>query len=262
MIRALRSAATGMYAQELYVDVIANNLSNVNTTGFKRSKIEFQDLLYSKIQSVGAENDLTNATNVAIQIGHGTRPMSIVKQFTQGDIQTTENPLDFAINGDGFFQIQLADGTLAFPRDGAFKLSADGQFVTADGLILEPSISLPQDTKSFYVGPDGVISVTLSGQTDPESIGQLELARFINPAGLESLGRNLFIPTVASGEAQFGAPEDEGFGRILQGFLEVSNVNVVEEMINLIIAQRAYEINSKAIKTADEMLSTANGLHR
>lgn len=262
MIRALRSAATGMFAQELYVDVISNNLSNVNTTGFKKSKIEFQDLLYQNIQSVGAENDQTNATNSGIQIGHGTKPIAVVKQFGQGDIQATENPLDFAIDGDGFFQVQLADGTVGFTRDGTFKLSADGQFVTSDGLMVEPSLALPQDTQSFHVGADGTVSATLAGENEPQSIGQFELAKFINPAGLKSIGRNLFAQTVASGEPQFGTPEDEGFGRILQGVLEISNVNVVEEMINLIVAQRAYEINSKAIKTADEMLTTVNALQR
>lgn len=262
MIRALRSAATGMYAQELYVDIVSNNLANVNTTGFKREKIEFQDLLYHSMTSVGAELNQSGTAISEIQIGHGTKPVAVVKQFGQGDIQVTNNPLDLAVDGEGFFQVQLSDGTIAYTRDGTFKLSADGRFVTSDGLTIEPSISVPLDTESVHVASDGMVSVVLTGQSDPEIVGQFELARFVNPAGLKSVGRNLMLQTVASGEPQFGIAENDGFGRVVQGYLEMSNVNVVEEMINLIVAQRAYEINSKAIRTADEMLSTANGLQR
>jgi flagellar basal-body rod protein FlgG len=262
MIRALRTAATGMYAQELFVDVIANNLANVNTTGFKRSKVEFQDLLYQTLQTPGVERGLANATNTEIQIGHGTRPVAVVKQFSQGDVNPTGNPLDLAIEGDGFFQVLLSDGTVAYTRDGAFKLNSEGQLVTSDGLLVQPSITLPVDTESINVSTDGVISVITTGNSEPEIIGQLELAKFINPAGLKAIGRNLYVPTVASGEPQFGTPESEGFGRIMQGYLELSNVDVVEEMISLIVAQRSYEINSKAIRTAEEMLSTANNLQR
>ncbi len=262
MIRALRTAATGMYAQELQVDAISHNLANVNTTGYKRSKMEFQDLLYHTMTSVGAENARSSATNAVIQVGHGTKPVANPKQFTQGDVQSTDNPLDLAIDGDGFFQIQLVDGTLAFTRDGTMKLSADGQFVTSDGLVLEPSLTIPQETEDIHISTDGVVSVGLTGETEPEILGQLQLVKFVNPAGLRNLGRNLYVQTVGSGEPQFGTPEEEGFGRIIQGYLELSNVNVVEEMINLIVAQRAYEINSKAIRSADEMLSTANGLQR
>ena len=262
MIRALRTAATGMYAQELFVDVISNNLANVNTTGFKRSKVEFQDLLYQTLQSPGVERGRANATNQEIQIGHGTRAVAVVKQFSQGDVSNTNNPLDLAIEGDGFFQVLLSDGTVAYTRDGAFKLNSEGQLVTSDGLLVQPNITLPADTESVNISTDGVVSVKTTGETEPQIVGQLELAKFLNPAGLKSIGRNLYLPTVASGEPQFGVPESEGFGRIMQGYLELSNVDVVEEMVNLIIAQRSYEINSKAIRTAEEMLSTANNLQR
>ena len=262
MIRALRTAATGMYAQELFVDVISNNLANVNTTGFKRSKVEFQDLLYQTLQAPGVERGQANATNAEIQVGHGTRPVAVVKQFSQGDVSSTNNPLDLAIEGDGFFQVLLSDGTVAYTRDGAFKLNSEGQLVTSDGLLVQPNITLPADTESINVSTDGVISVKLTGQTEPEIVGQLELAKFLNPTGLKSIGRNLYLPTAASGDPQYGTPENDGFGRIMQGYLELSNVDVVEEMVNLIIAQRSYEINSKAIRTAEEMLSTANNLQR
>jgi len=262
MISALRTAATGMYAQELSVEVISNNLANVNTTGFKKSKIEFQDLLYQTIQSSGAEDDVSNATNTEIQVGQGTRPVAIIKQFSQGDMNPTGNSLDLAIEGNGFFQILNSDGELIFSRDGTFKLSAEGQIVTSDGLLLQPNLNLPQDTEQVHISTDGNVSVKTTGSNDPEVIGQIELAKFVNPAGLSSLGRNLYAQTIASGEPQFGTPDSEGFGSILQGYLELSNVDVVEEMVNLIVAQRAYEINSKAIKTSEEMLSMANNLSR
>lgn len=262
MIRALRTAATGMYAQELSVEVISNNLANVNTTGYKKGKVEFQDLLYQTIQSTGTESNLANAPNTEIQVGHGTKPVAVLKQFSQGDVNPTNNPLDLAIDGNGFFQILSSDGTILYTRDGTFKLSADGQIVTSDGLRLQPSLTLPTDTEQIHVSTDGTVSVLVTGSEEPEIIGQIELAKFVNPAGLRNLGRNLFEPTAASGEAQFGTPDSEGFGRLMQGYLELSNVDVVEEMINLIIAQRAYEINSKAIKTAEEMLTMANNLRR
>lgn len=262
MISALRTAATGMYAQELSVEVISNNLANVNTTGFKRSKVEFQDLLYQTIQNSGAESDTSNATNSEIQVGHGTKPVAVLKQFSQGDINPTNEALDLAIEGDGFFQILSSEGTILFSRDGTFKLSADGQIVTSDGLQLQPNLSLPQDTKEINISPEGLVSVKVTGSDTAETIGQIELAKFVNPAGLSNLGRNLYTQTDSSGEPQFGTPDSEGFGRLMQGYLELSNVDVVEEMINLIVAQRAYEINSKAIKTAEEMLSMANNLSR
>jgi flagellar basal-body rod protein FlgG len=262
MIGALRTAATGMYAQELSVEVISNNLANVNTTGFKRSKVEFQDLLYQTIQNSGAESNNTNATSSEIQVGHGTKPVAVLKQFSQGDINPTGESLDLAIEGDGFFQILSSDGRMLFSRDGTFKISADGQIVTSDGLQLQPGINLPQDTESVNISPEGLVSVKITGSDSPETIGQIELAKFVNPAGLSSLGRNLYEQTSSSGQPQYGTPDTEGYGRIMQGYLELSNVDVVEEMISLIVAQRAYEINSKAIKTAEEMLSMANNLSR
>jgi flagellar basal-body rod protein FlgG len=262
MISALRTAATGMYAQELSVEVISNNLANINTTGFKRSKVEFQDLLYQTIESAGTENDVSNATNADIQVGHGTKPVAVLKLFSQGDVNPTNNPLDLAIDGNGFFQILSPDGNILFTRDGTFKLSADGQIVTSDGLPLQPSLSIPADTEQIHISTEGIISVLTVGSDAPEEIGQFDLAKFVNPAGLKSLGRNLYAQTVSSGEPQFGTPDSEGYGRLMQGYLELSNVDVVEEMINLIVAQRAYEINSKAIKTSEEMLSMANNLSR
>ncbi len=262
MINALRTAATGMYAQELSVEVIANNLSNVNTTGFKRGKVEFQDLLYQTIQSTGTNNNQANAGNSAIQVGHGTKLVAVQKQFSQGDVNPTQAPLDVAINGNGFFQIQFTDGQTLFSRDGTFKLSANGQIVTTDGYLLQPNLSIPSDSEEINISPDGIVSVRVTGSDDTEEIGQIEMAKFINPAGLRNLGRNLYAQTSASGEPQFGSPDQDGFGSLMQGYLELSNVDVVEEMINMIVAQRAYEINSKVIKTSEEMLTMANNLRR
>jgi len=262
MIRALRTAATGMYAQELFVEVVSNNLANINTTGFKKSKVEFQDLLYQTLQGTGSGENQTNNVNAEVQVGHGTKPVAVQKQFSQGDINPTNNPLDLAIDGDGFFQIQLTDGTVAYTRDGMLKLSADGQIVTSDGYFIQPNLSIPNETESIHIDTDGTVSVMVTGNSNPETIGQIELAKFLNPTGLKSIGRNLYVQTGASGEPQFGTPDSNGFGRLMQGYSELSNVDVVSEMVNLIIAQRAYEINSKAIKTAEDMLSMANNLQR
>lgn len=262
MIRALRTAATGMFAQELYVDTIANNLANVNTTGFKKAKVEFQDLLYETQRAVGARNDQGVSNPTEIQIGHGTNPVSVQKMFGQGDITPTENPLDLAIDGNGFFQVVRSDGTLAYTRDGTFKVSADGRVVTADGLLLEPEIQLPQETTEININLEGVLSVRLAGETEPQEIGQIQLVRFINPAGLENLGGNLFVPTAASGEPLVADPGSDGTGTIRQGYTEMSNVQIVEEMVAMIVAQRAYEINSKTVKTVEEMLQTATNISR
>ncbi len=262
MIRALRTAATGMYAQELFVDTVANNLANLNTTGFKKAKVEFQDLLYQTQRAVGAQNAQGATVPVEIQIGHGTRPVAVQKIFSQGDMSATNNALDIAIDGNGFLQVLRTDGTVAYTRDGALKLSADGRLVTSDGLALEPEIVLPPDTQEISISPEGVISVKVAGETEAQEVGQIELARFVNPAGLKSTGSNLYEETAASGQPFLGTPGSEGFGRVMQGYLELSNVDIVEEMVSMIIAQRAYEINSKAIKTAEEMLSIANDLRR
>jgi flagellar basal-body rod protein FlgG len=262
MIRALRTAATGMYAQELFVDTVANNLANLNTTGFKKAKVEFQDLLYQTERAVGVQNAQGATVPVEIQIGHGTRPVAVQKIFSQGDMTATNNALDIAIDGSGFLQVLRTDGTIAYSRDGALKLAADGRLVTSDGLALEPEIVLPPDAVEISISAEGVVSVRTSGDTEAQEAGQIDLARFVNPAGLKSVGSNLYEATAASGQAFLGNPGSEGFGGIMQGYLEMSNVDVVEEMMSMIVAQRAYEINSKAIKTAEEMLSIANDLRR
>ena len=218
--------------------------------------------LRSSARPAGTSSSQDTEVPAGIQLGHGTRPSSVLKIFSQGNMENTQNELDLAIEGDGFFQILSNDGKILFSRDGTFKLSAEGQIVTSDGLQLQPGINLPQDTESVNISPEGLVSVKLAGSDFPETIGQIELAKFVNPAGLSNLGRNLYEQTASSGQPQFGTPDTEGYGRIMQGYLELSNVDVVEEMISLIVAQRAYEINSKAIKTAEEMLSMANNLSR
>jgi flagellar basal-body rod protein FlgG len=262
MIRALNSAATGMRAQQLEIDTISNNLANVNTTGFKKSRTEFQDLIYQTLKAVGASSSGLDTSPAEVQVGHGTRTIATQKDFSQGEPVPTENPLDLNISGVGFFQVYMPDGTLAYTRDGSFKLSADGLLVTSDGYAMEPEIMLPQDTASISIDTEGLVSVILIGETEPQEVGQIELARFMNPAGLTNLGQNLFQPTAASGDPIVGAPGSQGFGTVMQGYLEGSNVSVVEEMVNMIVAQRAYEINSKAIKTAEDMLAVANNLKR
>ncbi len=262
MIRALRSAASGMYAQQLFIDTIANNLANVNTTGFKRAKMEFQDLVYQTLQGGGDSQEVGTVLPTELQIGHGVRPIAIQKNFDQGNILPTGNPLDVSIDGEGFFQVSKPDGTIMFTRDGSFKVSAEGQIVTSGGYNVEPPIIIPTDTVNVSIARDGTVSVVLIGETEPEELGQLELARFINPAGLSSLGQNLMQETAASGPPILGNPGTEGMGQTSQGYLESSNVQIVEEMVAMIVAQRAYEVASKAIRTAEEMLTIANGLKR
>jgi flagellar basal-body rod protein FlgG len=251
-----------MSAQQMNVDTIANNLSNVNTTGFKRSKIEFQDVLYQNIKQAGTASAVGAQNPVGLSIGYGTRASATARQFTTGDLQLTGNPLDLAISGDGFFQIQYPDGTTVYSRDGAFKISGDGRVVNSDGFFLLPEVTVPDDAVSVSVGSDGIIEVIQFGQDDPVQIGQIELARFINPAGLNGLGRNLFQVTSASGDPIIDIPTQNGLGQLDQGYLEGSNVKVVDEMVNMIVAQRAYEMNAKAIQTADDMSATANNLKR
>ena len=254
-----------MIAQQLNIDNIANNLANVNTTGFKRAKAEFQDLLYQTVRTAGTSAAQGALVPVEIQIGYGTRLVATQRIFEQGQIQSTNNPLDIAIenegiNGDGFFQITLPDGTIGYTRDGAFKVSADGEMVTSDGFILEPSISIPEDGVSINIGATGIVEVSQFGQTAPSQVGQIELTKFINPAGLRSIGRNLYLETQASGPPVNGTPNEQGFGWLSQGFLELSNVSVVDELVNMITAQRAYEINSRAVRTSDEILQTTTQL--
>ena len=262
MIRSLWTSATGMQAQELNIDVISNNLANVNTSGFKKSRAEFQDLLYESIRPAGAASSQDTTVPTGIQLGHGTRPAAVQKMFTQGDFQNTKNELDWAIEGDGFFQIELPNGETSYSRSGEFKLDADGRIVNPDGFLLVPELSIPTDTVSISVGMDGTVSVIQAGDSTPTEIGSIQLARFVNAAGLRSLGKNLYVPTEASGNEITGTPGETGLGTIAQGFLEMSNVSVVDEMVNMITAQRAYETNSKVIQTADDMLQMANNLKR
>ncbi len=262
MIRSLWTSATGMQAQALNLDVIANNLANVNTAGFKKSRAEFQDLLYETLRPAGTSSSQDSQVPTGIQIGHGTRPSTVLKIFTQGNMENTDNELDLAIEGDGFFQIILPNGETSYTRDGAFKLDRDGRMVNSDGFALEPEISIPSDAVSISVGMDGTVSVLQAGDSTPSEIGTIELARFVNPAGLISTGRNLYITSEASGDEMTGTPGEDGLGSIAQGFLEMSNVSVVDEMVSMITAQRAYEVNSKSIQTADEMLQMANNIKR
>lgn len=262
MIRSLYTAATGMEAQQLNIDVIANNLANVNTTGFKRSRVDFQDLLYQTIRTAGAAQAQGVQIPTGIQVGLGTRVASVQKLFTQGDFQMTGNKLDVLIEGNGFFQVMLPSGNLAYTRDGSFKIDGQGRLVTSDGYPVQPEITIPAGAKEISIGEDGTVSATLAGQSTPQELGQIQLVGFTNPAGLESLGRNLFAQTEASGEPVPGTPGQDGLGTLAQGYVEMSNVKVVEEMVNMIIAQRAYEVNSKSIQAADEMLNIANNIRR
>jgi len=262
MIKAMRTAASGMMAQQMNVDNIANNLANVNTTGFKKSKIEFQDVLYQNVKRAGTASALGAETPAGIQIGYGAKVSSTVREYSEGDLTSTGNPLDLAISGGGFFQIQAPDGTTAYTRDGAFKLSSEGRVVNSNGFYLLPEITVPEDATSISVGVDGIVEVHQFGQDTPQQIGQIELARFVNPAGLNAIGRNLLKITGASGDPITDIPTQSGMGQIDQGYLEMSNVKVVDEMVNMIVAQRAYEMNSKAIQTAEDMAQIANNLKR
>ena len=260
MMRSLATSATGMKAQQLNVDTIANNLANVNTPSFKKTQARFQDLMYQNLRPAGSPDRLGPPAPLAV--GHGTMLAATERNHSQGHTQQTGNPLHLLIEGDGYFQFRLTDGDIGYSRDGSLFLSPEGVLVNSDGLFLEPQMTVPDGTKEIFVSPDGVVSVTFVDSGVPEEIGQVELARFLNPQGLDSRGRNLYTPTDASGFPFFGTPGTEGLGTVLQGFLEGSNVEVVEEMVDLITAQRAYEINSKAIQTADQMLSIAAQLVR
>ncbi len=262
MIKAMRTAATGMIAQQLNVDNIANNLANVNTTGFKKSKVEFQDVLYQNIRKAGSATSVGTQRPTELSVGYGTKAVATNRQFTEGDLMPTGCPLDMAIAGDGFFQIQSPDGTTVYTRDGAFKMSADGTLVTSEGYRLLPEITIPEDAISLSIGNDGTLEVLQYGTDTPSQIGQIELARFVNPSGLSAIGHNLLVQTGASGDPLIDIPTQGGLGQIDQGYLEMSNVKVVDEMVNMIIAQRAYEMNSKAIQTADDMAQIANNLKR
>lgn len=262
MFKSLWIASTGMEAQQLYVDVIANNLANVNTVGYKKNRVDFEDLLYENLKNPGTSTSSSTMVPTGIQIGHGVRPVATQKQFSMGNLQQTGNRLDIAIQGDGFFQIVRPDGQTAYTRDGTFKLDSEGNLVNSNGYLIDPSISITAETTDISISADGIVSILESGSSSPVEIGNIELARFVNPAGLQALGDNLFIQTDASGDPLTGVPGEAAMGSLAQGFLEMSNVSVVEEMVSMIVAQRAYEINSKSIKTADEMLQLATNLRR
>jgi flagellar basal-body rod protein FlgG len=260
MIRALYSAATGMESQQLNLDVISNNLANVNTGGFKKSKIEFQDLLYDNITSPGADVGSGNVLPTGVQVGHGSNPVATSRIFTEGELTQTGERLDVAIQGDGFFEVQMPDGSLAYTRDGSLKVDSTGRVITSDGLPVQGGFQpIPAGTTSVTISSDG--TVTTTGGTGTQTF-QVQLTRFANPAGLQATGRNLYIQTNASGSPETGNPGENGYGTLQQGYVEQSNVKVVEEMVNMIVAQRAYEVNSKAVQAADEMMQISNNLRR
>lgn len=260
MIRALWTAGTGMVAQQANLDNISNNMANVNTTGFKKSRVDFQDLMYQTIRQAGASSGPDTQVPSGIQQGHGVRMVATQKIYTQGNFQNSGNDYDVAIEGDGFFQITMGDGTLAYTRDGSFKKDSQGRIVTSDGYLLEPVITVPETATGLTISSEGIVTATIPGGT--QELGQITIARFVNPAGLESMGRNLLKETAASGVATVNNPGTDGTGTLIQKYVEMSNVQVVEEMVNMIVAQRAYEVNSKAIQTADEMLEKAANLKR
>ncbi len=262
MLRSLRTAALGMAAQQLKVDEIANNLANANTTGFKKARVAFQDLLYETVQTGEADGRQQHGKPATLQVGLGNQAVATFRTFSQGPLEETNNPLDMGIHGRGFFQVTRPDGSIAYTRDGSFQVDAEGNLVNSSGLRLYPDITIPEGTNSINISEDGVVSVTIDGQESPEEIGRIELASFMNPAGLKAIGGNLFVQTESSGEPIFGHPGEPGFGTVHQGYLEKSNVDIVREMIDLIVAQRTYEINSKAVRTADNLLAIANNLKR
>jgi flagellar basal-body rod protein FlgG len=246
-----------MAAQETQLEGVSNNIANVNTNGYKRQRIEFQDLLYQTVRAAGTRTTETTRSPTGIQLGSGVKVAAVSRNFTQGGILVTNNPLDVAIEGNGFFTVQMPDGTPAYTRAGALQVDAQGQVVSPEGYLLDPPITIPPDTVSTTIGAEGTVSVMISGQPAPVEVGQLSIATFINPGGLNATGKNLFTVTASSGEAQVGAPGSDGRGAILQGALERANVDIAEEMIGMITAQRAYEVNSKVVVTADEMLRAA-----
>ncbi|WP_324780761.1 flagellar basal-body rod protein FlgG [Thiobacillus sedimenti] len=254
MIRSLWIAKTGLDAQQTQMDVISNNLANVSTSGFKRARAVFEDLLYQTLRQPGAQSSEQTQLPSGLQIGTGVRTVATERIFTQGNLQQTGNAKDVAIQGNGFFQVLMPDGTTAYTRDGSFQSDANGQLVTSSGYPVQPAITIPPDAQSITIARDGTVSVQQAGATAPVTVGTLQLAMFVNPAGLQSLGENLYAETAASGTASSNAPGSNGAGLLNQGYVETSNVNVVEEMVNMIQTQRAYEINSKAITTSDQML--------
>lgn len=254
MIRSLWIAKTGLEAEQTHMDVISNNLANVGTTGFKRSRAVFEDLLYQTIRQPGAQSSQQTQIPSGLQIGTGVRPIAVERIHTQGNLQKTDNNLDVAIQGSGFFQVLMLDGTTAYTRDGSFQRDSQGQLVTSSGFPIQPAMTIPADATSVTIARDGIVSVTQAGVTTPVQIGSMQLATFINPAGLQSQGENLYVETASSGTPSTNVPGTNGAGLLNQAYVETSNVNVVEELVNMIQAQRAYEINSKAVTVSDQML--------
>ena len=254
MVRSLWVSKTGLDAQQTKMDVIANNLANVSTNGFKRARAVFEDLLYQTIRQPGAQSSQQTLLPSGLQMGTGVKPVATESIFSQGNLQQTENSKDVAIQGAGFFQVLLPDGTTAYTRDGAFQLDINGQFVTASGFVIQPAITVPPNTLNITIARDGTVSASVPGAVAPIQVGNMQLASFINPAGLQKVGENLYLETAASGTPNQNAPGTNGLGILNQGFVETSNVNVVEELVNMIQTQRAYEINSKSIETSDQML--------
>ena len=255
MMRALSISKTGMEAQQTQLDTISNNIANVATNGYKRSHAVFEDLMYQNLRQAGSNSSEQTALPTGLQVGLGTRAVATSRVFSQGNLTQTTNPLDMAVLGNGFFALQMPDGTTGYTRDGAFQVNAQGQLVTNNGNTVLPGITLPAAALSTTVGADGTVSVTLAGQALPQVVGQMQIANFVNPAGLEPKGQNIFGETAASGTPSTGTPGQGGLGSLRQGFVETSNVNVVEELVAMIATQRAYELNSKAISTADQMLA-------
>jgi flagellar basal-body rod protein FlgG len=261
MIRALYTAASGMNAQQQNIDNVAHNLANVNTTGFKKSRVEFEDLVYQQIKAAGTPTSQEAEAPVGLETGLGARAVATARNFSTGNLRASNNPLDLAIEGAGFFQLTLPGGETGYTRSGALHLNGQGQIVTNEGVAINPAITVPPNAITISVSKDGIVSASIPGQ-GPQQLGTIELAQFQNPAGLEARGGNIFVATTASGEPTTGVPGADGLGTIAQGFLEDSNVSVVEEMVNMILGQRAYEANSKVIRAADEMLQQVNSLSR
>lgn len=264
MVRSLWTGASGMIGQQANIDTISNNLSNVNTSGFKKQRVDFEDLLYQTVKTAGTPATEDTVTPVGIQMGHGVKVASTQRMFVQGALQNTENNTDLAIQGDGFFRIQMYDGSYAYTRDGSFKIDSDGRLVTSNGYKVMPDVVMPEGflPETLAVSADGRVTVKIPGSDDPMQVGQMELYRFANPVGLNAIGENLFKLSSASGDPIPGRPGFDGMGSLAHKFLEMSNVSVVREMVNLIVAQRAYEFNSKSIQTSDNMLGIATGLKR
>jgi flagellar basal-body rod protein FlgG len=260
MIRSLTTAATGMKAQQTNMDVAANNIANTSTTGFKKARAEFEDLMYQTTVEPGAATGANSTSPTGVQVGSGVRTAAVTKDFEQGSTKITDNPFDMEIRGSGFFPVQLPNGQIGYTRDGAFKKSTDGRLQDKNGNVLQPEITIPPNASGVEIGPDGQVQIILDNSTQPQSVGQIQLVGFVNPAGLKSLGGNVYMPTASSGLPQQGNPGQNGLGTVAQGQLETSNVNIVDEMVGMITTQRAYETNSKVIQASDQMLQAINNM--